>query len=128
MNRGVAAKVRLAQMASTEEEEDETDDYSEEEFASTILGQDHPTVNCVERRLGSLGEFIESNPGRLPQLSREQPMRQATGGAAQFILVSNLKQVFHHAHMTEHLVREGGRICIGRELTLFEKKTQFMYL
>ena len=94
MNGGVAAKVRLAQMASTEEEEDETDDYSEEEFASPILGQDHPTVNCVERRLGSLGEIIDSNPGRLPQLSREQPMRQATGGAAQFILVSNLKQVF----------------------------------
>ena len=67
MNGGVAAKVRLAQMASTEEEEDETDDYSEEEFASTILGQDHPTVNCVERRLGSLGEIIDSNPGRLPQ-------------------------------------------------------------
>ena len=94
MNRGVAAKVRLAQMASTEEEEDETDDYSEEEFASTILGQDHPTVNCVDRRLGSLGEIIDSNPGRLPQLSRAQPMRQATGGAAQFILVSNLKQGF----------------------------------
>ena len=29
--------------------------------------------------------------------------------------------------MTEHLVREGGRICIGRELTLFEKKPQFTY-